>query len=49
MCKLESGRNGLINQALNLEPFLVAMLFLTETEHLAIGSMQGGVRSGAWI
>src|SRR5215831_6148640 len=35
-------RNGLIDEAEELEPFLVTVPFLAQTEHLTISGIQGG-------
>jgi hypothetical protein len=39
--ELEIDRNGLINQAQELESFLMSMPLLAQTEHLAVGSIEG--------
>lgn len=44
--QLSVGRNGLVNQAEKLEPFLMAMPLLTKAKDLAVGRIQRGKQSG---
>ncbi len=44
--KLAVGRNGLVDEAEKLEPFLVAMASLAQAKDLAIGRIQRGEQSG---
>ena len=40
--EVEKRRHGVIQQAQKLEPFLVAMAFLTQSVDLAVGRIEGG-------
>src|SRR5215471_6694607 len=42
-------RHGSVEQAQKLEPFLVAMAFLTKPVHLAVGRIEGGEKSSRAI
>src|SRR5215470_4159120 len=42
-------RHGLVEQAQKLEPFLVAMAFLTKPVHLAVGRIEGSEKSSRAI
>src|SRR6266566_6093969 len=47
--KLPVGRDGLVDQAEKLEPFLVPMPLLAQAKDLAIGRVQRGKQSGGAV